>query len=457
MSSRSASSTSISSLLDGAPHFVWKNGDAEVAVLGTAHISSHSVEDVKRLFAQFKPDIVAVELCQSRFEALSNPHRWQNLDMSQIIREKKIWLLFSSLMLSAIQKKMGAGGSQQPGAEMLTATQLAQAGGAELLLADRDVRITLRRAWNRVGFFSRLWMISSLFTALLVREKIAEEEIERLKQQDILEEMLQMLPRRYEPLREVILAERDAYIAEKICQRVQKESHSKSSRKSSDKSSGESDSESSSRSYSESPSEPSSNPSRPAGPLRILAVVGAAHLAGIRGILEGGERRDLSSLEDAPPPSYLRRSLAWLLPALFLFGLSALLFRPAADPLLLQRLLLAWVASRCIGAGVGTLIARARPLTILATVAIAPVSYFLGFLGIRLWMLSALVEARLKKPRVEDFEDVARDTENWSAFIKALYRNRVLHLFFVIWASSLGLTLGNLVFLKVFVDGLLSL
>ncbi len=433
MSSQPSQLSQVADLSD-IPHFIWSGEKFTVLVLGTAHVSARSVEDVRRLFSDFQPDIVAVELCHPRFEALTNTKHWQNADIGQIIRQKKLWLLFSSLMLSVIQKKMGAFSDKKPGEELLMAVKLAEENGAELLLADREVRITLSRAWNRIGFFSRLWLISNLLTALLVREKIDEEEVEKLKQQDVLEEMLQMLPRRYEPLREVILSERDAYIAEKIRRKLQERL-------------GE---ERSSASKASQASNPLSSP------LKLFAVVGAGHLPGIKRRLESGESCDLSLLNATPRPSYLRQGFSWLIAALFLFGLSALLFRPTTDPLLLQRLAFFWIGSRSIGAGLGALAARARPLTLLVTVVVAPVSYFLGFLGVRLWMLSALTEVRLRRPKVEDFERVAQDTGNWRAFLKALYGNRILHLFFVIWMVSFGLTIGNIIFLKVFVDGLFS-
>ena len=411
--------------LKKVPHRRITVEDTDIVVLGTAHVSAQSVEDVRLVYDQHKPDVVAVELCASRYEALTDPDRWKNLDLGRVVREKKIWLLASSLILSSFQKKIGQMTGVRPGEEMLVGANLATENDRTLVLADREVRITLARAWSRVGFFSRLWLISNLAASLLVSEEVEPEEIENLKNQDVFEEMISHLPKRYASLKQVILDERDQYLAEKI-RRAARDLHEQRTRRTA-------------RSKSASKKKAASAASKP----RLMAVVGAGHLNGIGRVLDSATRVDLDELDEPPAPRRFKDIGSWVLFGLVLFAASALVFR---RPDILGELLIAWVVCRSAGALFGTLIAGAHPLTMLVTAAAAPVSYFFGFIGVRLWMVSALIELRFKKPRVEDFESIARDTETFAGFRRSLYRNRVLHLFFIIIAVSLGLNAGLAVF-----------
>jgi pheromone shutdown-related protein TraB len=406
------STGTLTGYLKQVPHHRMKLNGVDTVVLGTAHVSARSVEDVRELVRLQQPDVVAIELCQSRYDALTDQDRWRNLDLGRVIREKKIWLLASSLVLSSFQKKIGELTGSRPGEEMLVAARLADESGATLALADREVRVTLARAWSRVGFFSRLWLISNLMASLLVSEDVAPDEIENLKKQDVFEDLLSHLPPRYATLKEVILDERDRYLAEKI--RLAAAAAKNGAR----------------------------------GKRKLFAVVGAGHLPGIRRVLESGASVDLAALDMLPTRRRFKDLGSWLLLFGFFLATSALFFVIGFDYKKIVEILFAWVAARSIGSGVGALLAGAHPLTILVTALAAPISYFLGFLGIRLWMISALLELRFKKPRVEDFESIARDTDTFANFRVSLYRNRVLHLFFIIIAVSLGLTIGNLVFIN---------
>lgn len=396
----------------------------DTLVLGTAHVSAQSVDDVREILRLQKPDVVAVELCASRFDALNDQDRWRNLDLGRVIREKKIWLLASSLILSSFQKKIGELTGSRPGEEMLVAARLAEETGAVLSLADREVRITLARAWSRVGFFSRLWLISNLMASLLVSEDVDPEEIENLKQQDVFEDLISHLPPRYVSLKEVILDERDRYLAEKI-RRAAAAAQIGNAR---------------------------TGKTRKSAKPRLFAVVGAGHLPGIRRVLESGEAVDLESLDAPPAKRRLKEIGSWVVFFGVFMAMSAYFFYVDFDLDKIQKVLFAWVAARSIGAGLGALLAWAHPVTILVTALVAPVSYFFGFVGVRLWMVSALLELRFKKPRVEDFERIAADTDSFAKFRRSLYQNRVLHMFFIIFAVSMGLTLGNLVFFGVLGD-----
>lgn len=382
---------------------------AVIRLLGTAHVSARSVEDVRAQFKEWGPDIVCVELCQSRYEAMGDPDRWRKLDLAKVIREKKLALLVSNLILASFQKKIGDRTGVKPGAEMFAATELAR--DAELLpvLIDRDIRTTLKRVWGRVGFFSRMWLGSALFSSLLVREEVSPEEIERMKNEDVLADLFAQLPARYHSIKNVIIDERDRYMSRKLLDAV--DAYERKGRR---------------------------------GKIRVLAVIGAGHLPGIRNYLSQGVEKNLTELESVPPSGRLKQLLSW-----FLFSAVLLLVTFAigtGGQGAAKDALIAWVAGRSIGAGAGALIARAHPLTFLVTVVMAPISIFIA--GTRLWMYSTLTELWLKKPRVEDFENIASDTETVSGMFAAFYKNRVLHIFWILFAVSTGLTIGNLVFFR---------
>ena len=392
-----------------------KLGGVQVQILGTAHVSRESVEDVESFFSSsVPPDGVAVELCQSRFDSIRDPDRWKNTDLAKVIREKKIGLLASSLILSSFQKKIGENTGVRPGEEMTTAIDLAEKKNIPVFLADRDIRTTLSRAWGRVGLWSKLWLTSTLLASLLVKEEIEADEIERMKKEDVLTDLFSQLPARYKSVKNVIIDERDHYLAEKIRR--------------------------------------SAVEVKASGGSSLLAVVGAGHLKGIQQVLENNSGVNLEELDTKVDRVKLSSILFW--GSVVVLGGAVSYFISQGGKDAAMESLAAWVMGRSIGAGAGAILARAHPYTILITMIAAPISIFIP--GSRLWMFSALTEVGINKPRVEDFESIARDTEDAGHLIRALYRNRVLHLFWVIFLVSFGLTLGNLVFWNTVLGGIFS-
>ncbi len=408
------------------PYEILTVGTDEVFVLGTAHISRSSVEDVEQAIAKWKPDVVCVELCRPRHEALLDPDRWKKMDLTKVIREKKLALLASNLILSSFQKKIGDQTGVRPGEEMRRASELAREKGLELVFIDREIRTTLSRAWAKVGFFSKMWLSSYLLTSLLVKEEVSAEEVEEMKQKDVLEDLFSNLPRQYQSVKEVILDERDAYLAENTrrvaLSHAEVERHDHETKSSSKKK------------------------------RRILSVVGAGHLPGILRTLKENRPVDLVELRTIPKPRPWRNLFIWIGASIFLFlvGLYITLGGQEAA----EQALLAWVVARSAGAGIGAVLSGAHPLTILATVVMAPIVPLIP--GSRLWMFSALIEVWRRKPRVEDFENIADDTETASGLFRSLYKNRVVHLFWVTFLVSMGLTIGNLEILRRILAGLFT-
>ncbi len=433
--------TEANSKIEG-PLFRIKTDDADILVLGTAHVSRRSVEDVQHAFREFKPDSVCVELCRPRHEAISDPERWKKLDLAKVIRQKKLALLVANLMLSAFQKKIGEKSGVEPGAEMKEALALAEKNGSRVVLADREIRATLSRAWSKVGFFRRMWLGSYLFSSLLVREEVDPDEVEKLKEEDAFADLFKSLPSRYNSIKEVIIDERDHYLAESIRRTAMDHPELETVGSSAGDSSG-SEPDAQKRATRKTTKKSATAKSRKRK--RILAVVGAGHLPGILKALEEKKEVSLKELSHVPKGKPIRSIIAWVVFSVILILLGTT-FATGGGEKAVKEALFAWVFSRSFFAGLGAILAFAHPVSILVTIVMAPIVIL--FPWFRLWMFPALTENWLRKPRVEDFERIAEDTETAGGLFKSLYTNRVLHLFWVVMLVSLGLTVGNVEFLR---------
>lgn len=371
----------------------------DIYVLGTAHISDESVNDVENIIKKEKPNTVAVELCPSRYKSIMDPEAWKNLDIVQVIRERKIYLLLSSILLSTFQKKMGAESGVKPGSEMLKAIDLAQKNNLTLELIDRDVQTTLRRAWQKLGFWRRSIVFSELLAGMLVKENVEVEEIEKMKTDDALENLLKNLPPRYNSLRDVILSERDSYMAGKLQTLAYNAPQEKPRKKN-----------------------------------KIVAIVGAAHIPGIeKKILE---KQNISKLETTKKIPLWKTITKFLLPIVAILGFMAY-YTDLSDWNKIRENLLAWISIKAIASGVFALIAGIHPIAILSSAIVAPISNFNPIL--KPGWLAALVQARLRKPRVEDFEKLPEDVEKLSTAIK----NRVASVFLAFFLPQLGSSFGT--------------
>ena len=160
--------------------------EKKILLVGTAHISQSSVDEVNKVIEQEQPDTVCVELCESRHQAMVDKDQWKNTDIFKVVREGKSFLLLSNLIMTAFQKRLGSQLGVKPGAEMLAAIQASERINAELQLVDRDVKITLQRTWRGMPFWGRMKVFSQLLASLFIREEISKEEIEKLKESDAL-------------------------------------------------------------------------------------------------------------------------------------------------------------------------------------------------------------------------------------------------------------------------------
>lgn len=362
----------------------------QIYVIGTAHVSAKSTELVETVLRELRPDSVAVELCEPRYKALRNPDAWKNLDIVQVIKQGKTFLLLAQLMLSGFQKKIGQKLGVKPGAEMLRAVEVADELGARTVLADREVSITLRRTWASLGFWGGLKVLWTLMLeAVSDSEELGEEEIERLKTADVLEEAMQDFARALPRVRESLIDERDKYLACKIA----------------------------------------------AAPgAKVVAVVGAGHVPGISRYLD--ETIDLAPLEQIPPPSVWGKVAAWAIPlailAMIIYGFMT------SGASMATKMVLDFILLTAGAGGIGALLSLAHPLTILTAIVASPVGAAHPLIASG-WV-AGLAEATLRKPTVADFEEI----QNEPFTAKLFWTNRVTRVLLVVIAVNLCVSVAML-------------
>ncbi len=368
----------------------------EIVLVGTAHVSRESVEDVKRTIAEEKPDRVCVELDEGRHASMTQGSSWQNLDIGKVLREGKGFLLLANLVLASFQRRLGADLGVKPGEEMLAAASAADELGIPRSLCDRNIQVTLRRAWSRTGLWGKSKLLSAMITSVMTDEKLDAAEIEKLKKKDVLATMMEEIAEFLPAAKEVLIDERDRYLASKIFEAEGK---------------------------------------------KIVAVMGAGHVAGvtahIQALDKGEESPDVSALEELPRKGLASKILPWLIPAL-LVAIFALGFFRSGWQMSLD-LALKWLLANGGLAALGSILALAHPLTILVAFAGAPIATLNPFVGIG--MFTGIAEAFLRKPRVQDFELLQYDVSS----LKGFYRNRVTHILLVFFLSSIGGMIGNFV------------
>lgn len=376
------------------PHFTTKIGNCDVFVLGTAHISQKSVDAVAEYIQENKPDTVCVELCEPRKTSMEDPDHWKKLDIFKVFKEKKMYLLFSSLVLSSFQKKIGFG-TVKPGDELRKAMEEGKKIGSKIIPIDRNIQTTLKRTWAHVGFFSRMYLGSLLVSSLVIKEPVTEESIEKMKSEDVLGDLFTKLPVRYQKVKEVIIDERDQILAQNI-RKAAKESKS------------------------------------------LFAVVGAGHLQGIQKHISGDT--DTSQYELIPTASFFSKLKLYFPPILILLAFSAYFYFKGGKETV--DLLVYWVIMKSSLAMVGAIISLAHPVSILLAGIVSPLGNFNPIL--KPGWVCALSESFFRKPLVEDFEKIAEDSEHWKGF----WKNRVLKIFLAFFLPQIGASIATFIVLN---------
>lgn len=382
------------------PLFTFQHGEQLITVLGTAHISSASADKVRELLSSGDFDAVAVELCPGRHEKMTNPDTLADLDLFAAIRAGKGGMILANLAIGAFQQRMAEQVDIEPGAELKAALEEADREGYPVSLIDRDISITMQRIYRNVPFKRRMLLLTGLIQSVLSRKEINEEEVERLKDGDILESAFSQFAQKENELYRPLIDERDRHMALRLIQETNRAEHH-----------------------------------------HIIAVVGAGHLNGIRNYLgryceltEQELDSKLEELKTAPEKKNVGRYVPWIITALILAGF---VIGFSKNPGLGWDLVVNWVLINGGLAAVGALLATAHPLTIFTAFVAAPITSLNPMIGAG--VVTSAAELWLRKPRVRDFDDLRHDTAHFGGW----WKNRISRTLLVFILSSLGSAIGT--------------
>ncbi len=364
----------------------------EIILVGTAHVSRQSAELVDQIIHEEKPDTVCIELCQTRLASIKDKDRWRNMNIVKVIKDKKAFLLFINLLLASFQKKMADKFGINPGQEMINAISAAEQIDAQIIPADREIQITLNRVWRGMSFWQKLKLIVSLIFSFGASDDIEEEDIEKMKQEDMLQTLLSDVKKSHPIIEKSLIDERDQFLAEKI---------------------------------------------RSASGNKIVAVVGAAHAPGIRRYIASEKEISLYDLNVVPKAGNLGKILKWAIPiAILALFVAGFLMEGKNTGM---EMIWIWIAANGIFAGLGALFALAHPLTILSSIVAAPLTSLNPMIAAG-WV-SGLVEAFVRKPKVKDLEAIPNDITS----IKGFWKNKVTRILLVVVFTNLGSTVGTII------------
>ncbi len=377
------------------PHIDIEVGATTVRLLGTAHVSRVSAEAVTREIDSGHYDEVAIELCVNRHRGMLDPDSIERMDLFEVIRSGKVPMITAMLAMAAFQQRIAEQFGIEPGAEMRAAIEGARSRSLKLHLIDRDIGTTLRRIYRNVPWYKRMYLFSGLFASIIVDDEIPESEIEALKEGDLLESTFAQFADSAHQIYQPLIDERDQYMAAHLLNIAD------------------------------------------GGAKRVLAVVGAGHLKGIQHYLVQGlsaRAERLRELDTVPAGASWVKHIPTVLVLLFVLGFVIGFLR---SPALGWSLVAQWIFITGGLAALGTLVAGGHVLTIISAFLGAPLTTLHPAIGIG--MVTAPVEAWIRKPTVADFKKLRKDT----ASLAGWRHNRVARTFLVFFLSSLGAASGT--------------
>jgi len=365
-------------------------------LLGTAHVSRASVDAVVEMAGSGDYDAIAVELCPARHQALTKKQQWEEMDLYRIIREKKAGLVMANLALGAYQRRIAEQFGIEPGAELKAAADAAVNQDVPLQLIDRDLATTLKRSYRAVPWYKRIMLTTGMIMSTVSSEEIDEEQIEKLKEGDILESTFTEFAEQSPELYEALIGERDRFMAARLRQ------------------------------------ENLDNAGK-----RILVVIGAGHLEGLAKYLAEDQedpQTEVDKLSELPPPKRWIKFIPWVIAALVFTGFWLGFSR---SPELGWQLVTLWVVINGGLAALGALIARGHPLTILSAMVAAPLTSLNP--AIAAGMVTGAVESWLRKPKVSDLERLRDDATT----LKGWFKNPATRILLVFFFSNMGSAIGT--------------
>jgi pheromone shutdown-related protein TraB len=371
------------------------NGD-EIILVGTAHVSQNSVDEVRQVIETENPDRICLELDKGRYDSKTKESSYANMDLVKVFKEGKTFLLLANTALASFQKKMGTQTGSAPGEEILGAGKIATEKGIPFSLCDREIQVTLKRAWSKSNLWNKAKLIGTLLSSAFDKEEFKPEELEELKKSDTLQEMMNELAKELPGAKEALIDERDRYLATNI---MEAPGHKK------------------------------------------VAVIGAGHANGIIKTIEKLEKgelsKDLSDISQAPKPSKAGKIAGWAVPIAIIAIVVIVGFMQGFDQGL--KYFIIWACTNSLTTVLFSILSYAHPLNWLVSAIAAPIAVLNPAIGVGI--ITGIAEAKLRKPKVKDFETISDDISTF----KGWFKNRVLHAFTVFFATSIGSILGTFV------------
>ena len=361
----------------------------ELILIGTAHVSRQSAEQVKEVIERERPDSVCIELDAQRYQSVMENNKWKETDIFKVIKEKKASLLLMNLAISSFQNRLAKQFDIKPGQEMIQGIESAKDVGAELVLADRNIQITFNRIWHNLGLTGKAQLLNGIFFSIFSKDTISEDELEKMKSQDTLNAVLAEFTESFPKLKKPLIDERDQYLAQKI---------------------------------------------KDAPGNKIVAVLGAAHVPGIT--IEIHKEHDLEALSQTPPKSIVPKILGWAIP-LLIIALIAYTF--IANPSAGFDQALSWILWTGTLAAIGAAVAFGHPLAILSAFVAAPFTALHPLIAAG-WV-SGIVQAYIRRPNIGDFETLSEDVFS----IKGFWHNKVTRVLLVVVLTNLGGSIGTFI------------
>lgn len=367
----------------------------KITLIGTAHVSEMSVKEVEDTINEINPDCVAVELDEKRADSIQNQEKYKQLDIIKVLRNNEGFLLLANLVLSSFQRRMGMNVGMKPGDEMLAAMNTAKSKNIPSVMADRPIQITLKRAWAKSSFFGKCKLLSILVANAFSKEEMDAADIEKIKDNNEMDSMMNELSEYLPVVKEVLIDERDKYLASKIWA---------------------------------------------ASGNNVVAVIGAGHMNGVEAHLknfsENKESLDVEEFTTIPKSAPVGKIIGWLIPILIVALIVAGFFKGGTE--LGSKMIINTILNTGIPSAIMTLVGFGHPLTILVAFVGAPITTLNPFIGIGLF--TGVTQAFICKPNVSDMETIQDDITS----IKGIYRNRILRILLIFILSSLGASIGNI-------------
>ena len=362
----------------------------ELWLVGTAHVSQRSVDLVREVIEREQPDAVCIELDPGRYEALSQEKKFEEQDLREVLRKKQLSTLILNLILASYQRRLGLQLGVTPGSELLEAAKVADENGIRMVLCDRDVRITLRRAWQSISWWQRVRLISELGASLFESPEISEDELARIRDQDVVTEVMNELGRMMPDLKRVLIDERDAYLAHEILETEGR---------------------------------------------KIVAVVGAGHIEGMKRRLENETRADMDEITSIPEDSKVWKFVGWSIPLIIVGSIVWIAMTQGTEAAGENALI--WFMANSIPSGIGAIIALGHPATILAAALSAPFTSLTPLIGAG--YVAAFAQLWARPPRVSDFHTIGDDL----AMPSRWWKSRLMQVFLVFILTTIGSLIGT--------------